>query len=322
MNAPLATVLIPAKDEARWLQECLESIAAQDYPHHMLEVVVVVDGGSTDRTDLIAKEFLEDQDFARTEVLRSPGGGTPGNLNAGLSVARGEVLCRVDARSRIPVHYVRTCVEALVTRPDVSVVGGAQVAVPSRDDAVGTGIARALNNRFAMGWSRYRRGAESGASDTVYLGAFRTEQLRKVGGWSVRFPTNQDFELNRRLGVDGLVWFDRSLPVEYIPRTTINDLYRQYVRFGRWKVRYWRRTGDRPRPRQVALLVAAPATALLAAGTLSGASPRSRHRRPRRQCVGARGSGHPRATGWAPGADRLAGGHSSGRRRLAFGHVA
>ncbi len=261
-RTPLATVLIPAKDESRWLRGCLESVARQDYPSHMIEVVVVVDASSSDDTDVVAKEFFADQEFARSEVVRSARGGTPGNLNAGLTVARGDILCRVDARSRIPAHYIRTCVELLVSRPDVVVTGGAQVAISSRDGDIGAGIARALNNRFAMGWSRYRRAAASGAADTVYLGSFRTEQLRRVGGWSIRFPTNQDFELNRRLREQGLVWFDASLPVEYVPRTSVRDLYRQYVRFGRWKVRYWRRTGDRPRPRQIGLLVAVPAAAL------------------------------------------------------------
>ena len=42
-RTPLATVLIPAKDESRWLRGCLESVARQDYPSHMIEVVVVVD---------------------------------------------------------------------------------------------------------------------------------------------------------------------------------------------------------------------------------------------------------------------------------------
>jgi succinoglycan biosynthesis protein ExoA len=258
---PLVTVLIPAKDEAAWIGQCLESIARQDYPLHMIEVVVVVDASSADDTDVIAKGFLDEHGFARTEVVRSPGGGTPGNLNAGLALARGEVLCRVDARSRIPGHYVWSCVDVLSSRRDVVVTGGAQVAIPSRDDHIGVGIARALNNRFAMGWSRYRRSAASGAADTVYLGAFRTDQLRGAGGWSTRFPTNQDFELNRRLSRDGLVWFDATVRVEYLPRTSRSELYRQYVRFGRWKVRYWRATGDRPRPRQIALLVAIPVAA-------------------------------------------------------------
>jgi succinoglycan biosynthesis protein ExoA len=267
--APLVTVLVPAKDEHRSIRACLDSVRVQDYPLHMIEVLVVVDASCSDGTDLIAKEFLGDLGFARTEVVRGPGGGTPGNLNAGLALAEGEILCRVDARSRIPAHYVRTCVGLLTSRPDVVVSGGAQVAVPSRDDQIGVGIARALNNRWATGWSRYRRSRNSGAADTVYLGAFRTDDLRRVGGWSSHFPTNQDFELNRRLAVDGLVWFDARIPVQYVPRTSIRDLYAQYMRFGHWKVRYWRRTGDRPQPRQIALLVAVPTLAIgVAAATI------------------------------------------------------
>jgi hypothetical protein len=163
-------------------------------------------------------------------------------------------LCRVDARSLVPRGYVGRCVEVLQAQPDVVVVGGAQVAVPRRPDALESGIARALNNRWGMGLAKYRRGAASGPADTVYLGAFRTEQLAAAGGWNEQFDTNQDYELNRRLSEVGTVWFDASLEVGYRPRASLVDLTRQYRRFGSWKVHYWRRTGDRPRPRQVALL--------------------------------------------------------------------
>ena len=215
--------------------------------------------------DAAAAEALEHADYARALVMVNADGGTPGNLNLGLSRARGEVVCRVDARSVIPPDYVRRCAELLTTRPDISVVGGAQIAVVPRHDAHGAGIARALNNRWGMGGSRYRRGATSGPADTVYLGAFRTADLRSVGGWDVELTTNQDFDLNRRLGEQGIVWFEAGLPVGYVPRPTVGDLYRQYRRFGRWKVRYWRHTGDVPRGRQVALLAGVPALGLATA---------------------------------------------------------
>jgi glycosyltransferase involved in cell wall biosynthesis len=276
VTAPRVTVLIPARDEERWIAECLDAVAAQRYSHDCIEVIVVVDGESRDATDVIAKDMLERGDFVRTEVVRNPDGGTPGNLNAGLALATGQYVCRVDARSRIPAHYVGRCVDLLWTRPDVAVVGGAQVAVAARGGTVGAGIARALNNRWGMGLSRYRRGAESGAADTVYLGAFRTADLRAVDGWSRDFPTNQDFELNRRMAERGLVWFDACIPVEYVPRPDLGSLYRQYRRFGEWKVRYWRRTGDRPQPRQLALLVGVPAAGAVAAAAVATGSNRRR----------------------------------------------
>lgn len=254
MSAPLVTVVVPARNEERDIGDCLDAILAQDHPHHRLEVVVV-DGASTDRTAELAEKHLAAGNLARAIVVRNHRGDTPSNLNLGLAEARGEVLCRVDARSLIPSHYVRRCAEVLGQRPEVAVVGGAQVAVPRDLSPTATGIARALNNRWGMGLARYRRGASSGPADTVYLGAFRTDDLRAAGGWDERFPTNQDFELNRRMSQRGIVWFEAGMEVGYRPRESLGDLFRQYQRFGSWKVRYWRETGDRPRPRQVAMLV-------------------------------------------------------------------
>ena len=276
MSDVLVTVLVPAKDEARWIGACLASIAAQGYPHHLLEVIVVVDGLTTDATESDARRALSGHDYFDADVLRHASGGTPANLNAGLARAQGQVVCRVDARSRIPPDYVRACVEVLQTRAEVAVVGGAQIAVAPSDDALGRGIARALNNRWGMGLSRYRRGAESGASDTVYLGAFRTTDLRAAGGWNTALSTNQDFDLNRRLAKTGVIWFDGSLPVEYVPRPNLRALYTQYRRFGSWKARYWRLTGDRPRPRQVVLMVGVPLAALAGAAVVTFGSTQQR----------------------------------------------
>ncbi|WP_436795761.1 glycosyltransferase family 2 protein [Actinospongicola halichondriae] len=258
-DAPLVTVLIPARNEEADIERCLRAVLAQDHPHDRMEIVLV-DGGSTDGTATVARSILESGDIA-WKIVDNPAGTTPSNLNAGLAVASGEYLCRVDARSIIPVEYVRLCAEVLETRPDVVVTGGAQVAEPRSDAVIDVGIARALNNRFAMGGSRYRSGASSGPTDTVYLGAFRTSLPRSIGGWNPYFSTNQDYELNRRLGREGIVWFDARLAVAYIPRSSIAGLWRQYHRFGRWKVRYWRRTGDRPQRRQQLLIAALPATA-------------------------------------------------------------
>jgi succinoglycan biosynthesis protein ExoA len=265
-DRPLATVVIPARNEEGDLARCLEAVLCQDYPLDRLEVLVV-DGGSVDGTAEVAKEMLSGHRLARAEVLSNPVGTTPSNLNLGVALAEGEVLCRVDARSIIPSHYVRTCVGVLLARPDIAVVGGSQVAAARAGaGVVARGIERALNNPFVMGFSRYRRQASSGESDTVYLGAFRTGQLREVDGWDERLTTNQDFDLSRRMSQVGTVWFEAPLEVEYLPREGLLALFRQYLRFGEAKVRYWRLTGDRPRPRQLALLIAPSAGSMAALG--------------------------------------------------------
>lgn len=259
-DLPMVTVLIPARNEEADIERCLRAVLAQDYPHDRMEIVLV-DGGSSDATTSIAKSVLSVADI-EWAILDNSVGTTPSNLNSGLAAATGDLLCRVDARSVLPADYVRLCAETLSTRSDVIVTGGAQVAVVLDGSTRSVGIARALNNRYAMGGSPYRSGAESGPSDTVYLGAFRTDEVRAVGGWDEALLTNQDFELNRRLGRSGVVWFDSRLSVGYVPRRSVAELWTQYHRFGRWKVRYWRHTGDRPQRRQLVALVA-PSTLLI-----------------------------------------------------------
>lgn len=267
MNTPsiMVSLVIPAWNEEPDIVGCLEAVLAQDWPHDELEVIVV-DGASSDRTAKRAAGVLEKSDLDRWEVLANELASTPSNLNIGLNASRGEVLIRVDAKARIPPDYVRRCVDTLRVNPEVVVVGGAQRAVAPTDGSIGSGIAQALNNRWVMGLSRYRRGARSGYADTVYLGSFRTSQLRAVGGWDPRFSTNQDFDLNRRLSKLGRVWFDAGLEVTYLPRSSLSALFLQYHRFGRWKVRYWRLSGERPLPRQLLLLLLPVALPALVVG--------------------------------------------------------
>lgn len=276
MSAPglRACVLIPARDEAADLDRCLDAVLAQDVDPAGLEVIVV-DGASRDGTATLAHRRLREAGLGRFAVLTNEQATTPSNLNLGLAVVASPIVCRVDARSVIPPHYVRRCIEVLDAQPEVRVVGGSQVAVPRDGSARSLGIARALNNRFTMGMARYRRGGQSGPTDTVYLGAFRTADLRAAGGWDEAFLTNQDYELNRRMGRDGVVWFADDLEVGYLPRRDVGDLVRQYVRFGSWKAQYWQTTGDRPSTRQVAALAIGP-LGLLAALGLTRARWRSR----------------------------------------------
>jgi succinoglycan biosynthesis protein ExoA len=268
MNAaPSVTVIIPVRDEADRLAGCIEAVAAQDLEPERVEVLVV-DGGSQDATVDVARALLAGRGWARAEVLHSPAGDRASNLNVGLAAATAPVLIRVDARSRIPADYVQRCVALLAARPDVAVVGGRQRAIAGVARAAECGAARALNNRWGMGFARYRRGMPSGPTDTVYLGAFRTSQLRSIGGWRAEFAVNEDFDVNRRMAAFGIVWFDADLTVDYLPRVSLAGLIRQYWSFGTGKARYWRVSGDRPQRRQVLLLAAPVVAVALFAGTV------------------------------------------------------
>ena len=257
----VVSVIIPTLEEEADIAGCLDAIAQQDYPISAIEVLLV-DGCSSDRTRDVARARAADLGLS-LRIFENPFKRTSTSLNVGLDRAVGDFVVRLDARSRVKSHYVRTAVTILDARPDVGVVGGAQVPIARSTGILHRGIARALTNRYATGLARYRRRSGSGPADTVWMGCFRTEEVRRLGGWSAEVALNEDWELNDRYRSHGqIVWFEGGLDSAYLPRADLSSLARQYFAFGRVKGLWWAR-GMRPAPRQI-VLVAAPPLASMA----------------------------------------------------------
>lgn len=266
------TVIIPVRNEVADIGGCIDALGSQDLPLADVQLLVV-DGASEDGTRDEVLRATARYGFGEVTILDNPARRTSVGLNVGLREASGEFVARVDARSRIEAGYLRSCAATLQRRPDVGVVGGSQLARARSPRPVDVGIAGALRNRLATGMSRYRRSSTSGPSDTVWMGFFRTEELRGLGGWSDAVALNEDYELNARYRAAGrTVWFDASLRSDYLPRTSLAALGRQYFRFGRVKGMWWAR-GRRPAPRQLVLLAAPFGMGAVVAGAVRRLGP-------------------------------------------------
>ncbi|HEU4585137.1 MAG TPA: glycosyltransferase family 2 protein, partial [Gemmatimonadaceae bacterium] len=96
-ESPLVSVVIPARDEARNIALCMQSVLRSHYPH---VEVVVVDDRSSDGTGIIAREVSRNDKRARViEAPPLPDGwlGKQWACSQGAEVARGELLCFTDA---------------------------------------------------------------------------------------------------------------------------------------------------------------------------------------------------------------------------------
>ncbi len=96
-NAPLISICVPARNEARNIGRCVESLLAQDYPD--FEVVVLEDR-STDDTAKILDELSRADDRLKIingDELPLGWAGKPHALTQASAAARGEWLCFVDA---------------------------------------------------------------------------------------------------------------------------------------------------------------------------------------------------------------------------------
>lgn len=228
---PFVSVIMPVRDEAAFIRHALDAVLAQDYPVERMEVLVV-DGRSTDRTRDLVREIAGH--VPRVHVLDNPGVIQAQALNIGLAAARGEVIVRVDGHTIIAPDYVRQCVRSLQD------TGADTVGGPLRSVGItplGRAIAVAYRSPFGVP-SRYRISHRAEIVDQVYLGAWPREVFERVGTFDPALAVNEDYEHNYRIRkAGGRVFLTPAILSAYYGRQTLSELWRQYVRYGRGKLR-------------------------------------------------------------------------------------
>lgn len=108
-NLPLVSVVIPAYNLARYLDEAIQSVLGQDYPNIEL---IVLDDGSTDDTRTVLERY---GDRFRWETHANMG--QAATLNKGWNTSRGEVLAYLSADDVLLPHAVSTSVRHLKANP-------------------------------------------------------------------------------------------------------------------------------------------------------------------------------------------------------------
>jgi succinoglycan biosynthesis protein ExoA len=251
---PTVSVVIPTFNEERHLRATLDSVRGQTYGG--IVEVIVADGQSTDRTRDVALEF------SGVRVVDNPKRAQSAGLNRALEITQGEIIVRVDGHCILANDYVERCVEAL-DATGAAMVGGGMTPAPDLASATQRGIASAMASRLGAGPARFHVGGQPGWVDTVYLGAFRTDDANAVGGYAEDVGVNEDAEFAIRMRAHGGIWFDPRIRSVYLPRSTVAALAKQFYRYGRSRALTARR-----HPREVRLRqLAAPALVL---GMLSG----------------------------------------------------
>jgi cellulose synthase/poly-beta-1,6-N-acetylglucosamine synthase-like glycosyltransferase len=225
--SPFVTVAMPCLNEARYIEACLRSVLAQDYPPDRMEVLVA-DGGSRDGTrDVVARFSARD---ARVILVDNPARLQAAGVNAAIRRARGEVIVRMDVHCSYAPDFLRKCVEVLA-RTGADNVGGAARA--RARTPFQRALCAALDSPLGVGGAAYRSASREGYVDTVFPGAFPRRVFERVGLFDPRAVTNEDAELNQRIiAAGGRVYLSREIVVYYYPRESFRALARQYFRYG------------------------------------------------------------------------------------------
>jgi len=241
------SIIMPVRNEAKHIGQCLRAILAQDYPSELIEIIIA-DGLSTDDTRAIIAKLAADHPETRIVVLDNPLRIAPSALNLAIARSMGDVILRIDGHTFIASDYVSQCVAALQTSGADNVGGGTEPICHGR---FGEAVSLATGTSFGVGHGRWRLAPQEQWVDTVYLGAWPRRVFEEIGLFDEEQVRNQDDEFNYRLREHGgSVLMSPHVKSSYYNRSTPRSLWRQYYQYGYWKVRVMQKHPNQMRARQ------------------------------------------------------------------------
>jgi succinoglycan biosynthesis protein ExoA len=263
---PPITIVIAARNEERYIRRCLEHIMQAQYPHELMEILVV-DGMSEDHTADVVRDLAAK--FPNIRLLSNPRRVAPVAFNLGIEAAKGDIVFFLSAHSAPSgaAGYFKQCVQILLDHPEVWCAGGADHTVG--EGFVGRTIAAAMTSPVGAGNARYRLGRYKGYVDTV-TGCYWRWVFDKIGPFDEELVRNQDDELNFRvIQGGGKIYLDSDIPYGYHARNTFRGFFRQYYQYGFWRIRTIQKHHQPASMRQVAPLGFVLAWLVLILGTIA-----------------------------------------------------
>ena len=98
---PKVSVIIPAYNAEKFIERCLDSVAAQTMPDFEC---IIVDDGSTDRTGEIADDYARND--SRFKVIHQPNGGVSVARQTGIDAAIGVYTIQFDADDWVELNMI------------------------------------------------------------------------------------------------------------------------------------------------------------------------------------------------------------------------
>lgn len=200
-----ASVIIPAYNGDRYIEEAIEGILAQTYSNYE---IIVVDDGSTDNTKAVVQQY-----GAKIKYFTQHNQGVASSRNLGLSKAKGEYIAFLDQDDVFLPHKLESQVALLEQNSSLGIVNSGWQIV----DQDGT---------FQSAVEPWQQISELTTANLiiwkpVFLGAmlFRKSWLEQTEGFDTSLEQTPDVDLVIRLAGMGC-------PADWVKQTTVK--YRQH----------------------------------------------------------------------------------------------
>jgi len=235
-SLPKISVVIPIRNEARYIERTVRYVREQDYPGDKLEILVVV-GDSVDDTAAIVQEIAAQDPLVK--YFHNPRSWSSAARNIGIENATGEIVTFIDGHTYIDNDQLLRNTARLLEEQNVLVLSRPQFLDTPENSHFQKAVSLARKSLVGHGLDSTIYNDRDEAVDPVSSGAtYSRKVIDKVGPFDERFDACEDVEFNYRVHKAGFGSFTSlKLAVYYYPRGSLRALFRQMTRYGMGRFR-------------------------------------------------------------------------------------
>ncbi|MCX6827220.1 MAG: glycosyltransferase family 2 protein, partial [candidate division Zixibacteria bacterium] len=235
-NLPKISVILPIRNEAKYIVSTIGFILDQEYPADKLEVLVV-DGASDDDSVSLVSELAKRD--SRINLFCNPRKLSSAARNIGVRNATGDIIIFIDGHVYLDNKQLLKNTVALMQEKEVSVLSRPQFLETPDNSFFQKAVALARRSIIGHGSdSTIYTDEDIFVNPTSSGASYKREVFDKAGFFDENFDACEDVEFNYRVAKEGYKSFtSMKLAVFYYPRSTIGGLFRQMMRYGRGRFR-------------------------------------------------------------------------------------
>ncbi len=192
-NIPFVSILVPARNEAHQITDCLYSLFELNYPKNKYEVLIGDDSSTDNTAELVLKLIQSKENFKLIPITYTLGKAqAKANVLANLAhLAKGEIFAVTDADIQVKPNWLITLVEEF-DNPKIAIVSGTTIVQGDTLFERMQGVEWLYSSGLLVAFDRLGLKGTAVGNNMAYT----REAYFKVGGYeNIDFSVTEDFKL-------------------------------------------------------------------------------------------------------------------------------